>query len=57
MSTSNVCPNKANHCSAFPGYGRKKCPYCGKYYINTLDGIPHKVGNVGNLLVNVGNCK
>jgi len=55
MSTSKVCPNKANHCSAFPGYGRKKCPYCGKYYINTLDGIPHNVGSVGKMSVNVGN--
>ncbi len=28
------CPNKFNHVSAWPGYGRTKCPYCGKLYIH-----------------------
>ncbi len=28
------CPNKANHCSGFPGHGRIPCPWCGKVYVN-----------------------
>lgn len=29
-----VCPNHYQHVSAWPGYGRKLCPSCGKVYVH-----------------------
>lgn len=31
------CPNKSNHISAFPGYGRSPCPLCHEVYVKSID--------------------
>lgn len=28
-----TCPNRNNHRSAWPGYGRELCPYCREVYV------------------------
>ncbi len=31
------CPNKGNHVSSWPGYGRTLCQCCGQVYVKTVD--------------------
>ena len=32
---TTICPNRHNHISGFPGYGRELCPFC-KCYVKPV---------------------
>jgi hypothetical protein len=40
---SERCCNQSNHVSAFPGYGREKCPKCKNSYIHSSEKSANKV--------------
>jgi len=46
-----VCANKFQHVSAFPGYGRERCP-CGQAYIRKQGYPDYRPAPGKNVIVN-----